>query len=407
MLAPSDTESCHSGHLADSSCNEESELEIVLRPEIMQEEQDDDSPALEQVPLQQSMASPARVSPSDMPLEMIEEATADPEPSGSAVWRLGLNCGDFVSQVGNRCLQPQSQVLVANVVANARAANKATVKQLLSEIRPSETGTQHQSLPVYMASQLLGLGARTVTRIWNQLENNGWRPEQLHGGQRAKENRNAEPDDLPEADETLQLEEEVDEKTFAMRNVVARAISCAVEGQSGLAYEREVCRLQLAGLNVGTALHGRRFFQEVVHSSSLVLKQLEALMWDAPLKSTGVPSDFALVIDPVSLGTGFTARHDTVLMMNLNIVHSGTGCLTTPMIGAPTLGAGDHGGDGLKSLCLCTMAEHPAMFDAATLQKRLSLIGGDGGIVRGGPHHRHKSTAAAEKLWRHPQRLDA
>ena len=395
MLAASDTESCQSGRLAESS-GEEPELEIVPRPEILVDIEDEDSPALEQAPQQQTMARPARISPSDMPLQLPEEATVEPEPSGRAAWQLGQNCGDYVAQIGNRCLQPQSQVLVANVVANARAANKATMKQMLSEIRPGETGSQHQSLPFYMASRLLGLGARTVTRIWTQLQSNGWRPEELHGGQSKRAHPSSEVE--PEPDD--QPPEDNDTAQVAMRHVVARAISCAVEGQSGLAYEREVCRLQLAGVNVGTALHGRRFFQEVIHASSLVLKQLEAFMWDTPLRSTGVASDFALVMDPVSLGTGFTARHDTVLMMNINIVHNGTGCLTTPMIGAPTLGVGEHAGEGLKALCLRTLAEHPGMFDVATLQKRLSLIGGDGGIVSGGPDHRHKSTAAAEKLWR-------
>eukprot|EP00439_Symbiodinium_sp_Y106_P054581 s2898_g7.t1 len=374
MLAASDTESCQSGRLAESS-GEEPELEIVPRPEILVDIEDEDSPALEQAPQQQTMARPARISPSDMPLQLPEEATVEPEPSGRAAWQLGQNCGDYVAQIGNRCLQPQSQVLVANVVANARAANKATMKQMLSEIRPGETGSQHQSLPFYMASRLLGLGARTVTRIWTQLQSNGWRPEELHGGQSKRAHPSSEVE--PEPDD--QPPEDNDTAQVAMRHVVARAISCAVEGQSGLAYEREVCRLQLAGVNVGTALHGRRFFQEVIHASSLVLKQLEAFIWDTPLRSTGVASDFALVMDPVSLGTGFTARHDTVLMMNINIVHNGTGCLTTPMIGAPTLGVGEHAGEGLKALCLRTLAEHPGMFDVATLQKCLSLIGGDGG----------------------------
>ena len=122
--------------------------------------------------------------------------------------------------------------------------------------------------------------------------------------------------DGPDDDDALPVIP-VDKKKEAMHNVVTCAISCAVEGLSGLAYEREVHRLQLMGLNVGTALHGRRFFQEVVHCSSLVLKQLEALSWNMPLNGTGCPSDFAVVLDPVSLGTGFTSRHDTVLMINV------------------------------------------------------------------------------------------
>jgi hypothetical protein len=337
----------------------------------------------------------------DMPLSVPDHENI--APKSAAGWTPGFDCGAYVGTVGAACLQEQSQVLIGNVVSNLTLMSKSTSKQLLSEVRPAmKLGYNKVALPVFAASKLLGLGAHTVSNVWSRLQARNWRPETKWGGARSKPEPEPGSETAPGQDSHNDCEAKeavADKKTLAMRHVVTLAISCAVEGQSGLAYERQACRWQLAGVDVGTGLHSRRFFRDTLHVASLVLSQLEGLQWSLSLPGTGTPSDFALMVDPVSLGTGFAGRHETVLMMSIMVVNGATHKLCTPMLAAPTLGIGDHGGDKLVELCLQALAEHPALFDMASLRARLSLVGGDGGIVRGGRLHRHQSTGAAEKLW--------
>ena len=77
-------------------------------------------------------------------------------------------------------------------------------------------------------------------------------------------------------------------------------------------------------------------------------------------RSTGfpIPSDIGLMIDPVSLGHGAMARHDTVLVMCLALVAK-TGKIYTPLVAAPTLPLEGHTGEGINALALAGLSGHP------------------------------------------------
>ena len=89
----------------------------------------------------------------------------------------------------------------------------------------------------------------------------------------------------------------------AMGNLVRLALSCAGEGRSGLEFERDVVRFQLAGAFMGRSLRSRHFFRETVFCADKILSMMESISWNQPLPGTGIASDFALLLDPVALGT--------------------------------------------------------------------------------------------------------
>ena len=69
------------------------------------------------------------------------------------------------------------------------------------------------------------------------------------------------------------------------------------------------------------------------------------------------------------------------------------------MLSAPAMPVRSHGGNAMVALMLQTLTAHPAGLGRFACRARCSAVCGDGGLTRGGPDHRHSSTAAAEKLW--------
>ena len=73
-------------------------------------------------------------------------------------------------------------------------------------------------------------------------------------------------------------------------------------------------RCEPAGASIGTWYRGWRFVQETTALASMVLQQFDAFDFNSPLPGLGIPSDFAILADPVSLGMEVRARHDVLLV---------------------------------------------------------------------------------------------
>jgi hypothetical protein len=93
-----------------------------------------------------------------------------------------------------------------------------------------------------------------------------------------------------------------------------------------------------------------------------------------------------------------------LLVTCLCIGSSRKGLLYMPLHRALAMPFGSHGGDNMVQLLLSSLRSHPASWGLGALQARCATVCGDGALCEGGPEHRHRSTAAAEKLWRavHP-----
>ncbi|CAE7261828.1 unnamed protein product [Symbiodinium sp. CCMP2592] len=187
---------------------------------------------------------------------------------------------------------------------------------------------------------------------------------------------------------------------------VRLALGCAYERQGQNSFERAVARhlqaQQASGIPgqcqlQGLALTG--FYDEAIYWSARVLQEMDALQWSEPLNGLGIPSDFALLIDPVNMDAGAFSRQYSLAVVALCICSPSTGGLVGPMVGAEILPFGGHNFEPLQALIQKILDSHPAGLGLHSLRGRCACVGGDGQIVRGGSAAAHGSSGVAERLW--------
>ena len=188
------------------------------------------------------------------------------------------------------------------------------------------------------------------------------------------------------------------DRRTAMKNIIRTAIAAAVEGDSFFGYERMLHRMRLASAQVGHRYEDRKFAARILQMAGLVMKQLDAHDLQSRLPGIGIPSDFAVLADAVTMGLQIFTKHDTLNVMCLCVVGCG-GKIHCPFFDAPAMALGSHRGQNMCSLMLKTLEEHPVTFGVRVLRQRLSSVCGDGAMTIGGPDHRHNSNKAAELLW--------
>lgn len=179
---------------------------------------------------------------------------------------------------------------------------------------------------------------------------------------------------------------------------VRMAVANAAEGRPHAAFERDIIRVRLGGSDLVGA-SSRYWAREVAAIASMVLAQMDAVDFDMPVPGLGIPSDFCLLADAVAVGDSIMSRHGDLLIICLAIASAHNGQAYHPMLAAPCMKIGEHGGQACASAILRACTEHPVSWDADILRARLAGIGGDGALCVGGPSARHKSSGAAEHLW--------
>lgn len=142
-----------------------------------------------------------------------------------------------------------------------------------------------------------------------------------------------------------------------------------------------------------------RIFEEAAYTGAMVARALDACEWNAPLGGLGIPTDFGLAVDGISLGFGKVARYDSVIAIIVALVSRVDGILNTLLAAAPTVPLGGHSREQLCQLVLQALRRHPARWNEQVLRARLALIAGDGAMVQGGERSRHSSTNAAKKMF--------
>ena len=116
-----------------------------------------------------------------------------------------------------------------------------------------------------------------------------------------------------------------------------------------------MARYAMAGARVGTALHSRHIARDVEHLATIILRNLEGEDMLGLLPALGIPSDVSLLLGPVTIGKNRFAKHDTLLMMCAQMVSRHTGQLYQPMLAAPAMPVGAHGGDDMAKLALAAL----------------------------------------------------
>ena len=160
-------------------------------------------------------------------------------------------------------------------------------------------------------------------------------------------------------------------------------------------YVTAVARLWHEGGPVGHKYHTRHHADDVTY---LAARCVEAMVADdsrATLAGLGIPSSFALLMDGIPLGgSGAFGRHGNVDVICLNSVSPTTHRLHSWFAGWFVARAG-HSGTAISGGLLDQLRRAPLGLGLPELRARLTLVGGDGALVRGGPERKKQGAGAA------------
>ncbi len=315
--------------------------------------------------------------------------------------------------LGRSCpLGKQAQLLIANVVSTLSGVSQRFLSSMATTLLSAQDRQSYSGKRLFwkVSSKLLGVTVYRVQSCHRRMKANAWQPMSprhwLFGEREDPGGISPDPGGISPDPGGISPDpggispgpsHDVDRALIA---IVRLALASVVEGMSFAAYERQLQRMRLSYAMVGTKYCDRRFVTEVIALSSLVLRQLDAYDYSQPLPGLGIPSDFAILADPVSIGLSVRARHDVLLVMCLCLVSRHTGTLYSPMFAAPPMPFGSHSGHEMAVLMLQALADHPAGWGLHALRSRCSSLCGDGGLCIGGPEHRHHSSDAVGKMWR-------
>ena len=191
-----------------------------------------------------------------------------------------------------------------------------------------------KSYAVRVGASLLGIQPATVTTAYRRVRTNAWRPVTRES------TPVTDPSSMQHRDGGMP---HTADSMLELHNTVRAVLANAVDGGSYLDLCNSLVRLQLAGARVRLGSTSPDFAKAVVAFASLVMSHLDADDYNAELPGLGIPSDFALLADPVSLGVGPRARHDTLCVLCLCLTSRWTGRLYTPMFSAPAMPIGTLG----------------------------------------------------------------
>ena len=302
---------------------------------------------------------------------------------GPRQWNLGQSCGEWVSRT---CpLEPQGQVLLTNVALTLRRLPGQVLRSILEHSDTPSRWNQSQSLFIRVTARLLGVSCSRVFRIFHWISRNGWSPwitvtTQPRG-------------------EDAHLRGEGAKGQTVLVTLVRAALAESIAGSSANAFVRHISRLALDGVDVGGRFHTRHFVRQAVRLGAKVLQVQDRLDMDERLGGLGIPSSFALLFDGVPVG-GVTlfSRHGTVEVICVAFISAATGRIHSRFLQWAMCAAG-HQGDATGQLILAVLAAPPLGFTTKVLRRRMSQIGGDGAVVRGGPARKKPGTQAADMIW--------
>ena len=104
------------------------------------------------------------------------------------------------------------------------------------------------------------------------------------------------------------------------------------------------------------------------------------------LPALGIPSDFALMLDPIPIG-GTSARHGDLLATCVVHIDARSGQLRSSAVALPPMPLGGHSTNILRELALQTLRGHVAHLGRRRLRSSLAVVACDGAVVRSGPKH--------------------
>ena len=316
-------------------------------------------------------------------VELGDEPQVEPI-RGALDWSPGHSVGQWVGRA--RSLEPQAQVLVLNAVTVLHRLPIDTVRLVLRDlgIDRGPGGT----LPAYIraAARLLSLSGSRLWRLHAAVSGRQWRPVGWD-----------EP--APSSTSVAHKCDEREHQLAIMMVLVRTALAEAVSSASAHVFVQSISRLALSGVDVGGKYHTRVFARECQHLAAKVAQAQDRLELDRTLGGLGIASDFALLMDGVPVGgTNLFGRHGSVQVLCITAMSPANGRMHSRFL-AWAVSARGHKGADMVCTVLDALAEPPVSLSESELRKRMSAIGGDGAVVRGGPDRGNPGTQAADLLW--------
>lgn len=95
--------------------------------------------------------------------------------------------------------------------------------------------------------------------------------------------------------------------------LVRTAIANAFKGRPQSDFVEDISRLQLCGVDIGDKHHSRAFAIDAEALAARVTEYMLASVLNSPLTGLGIPTDFSVSFDGVSLGSAQFSRHETAM----------------------------------------------------------------------------------------------
>ena len=304
---------------------------------------------------------------------------------GAKGWIPGQDVGGWVGRLAPLC--PQSQVLLGNVICVLRSLPKPALQDLAKALNVRD----RDSVVFGIAGKLFCLDERRLRRAMSVLESSEWVPVE------AKQNGVDSANALGAT--ALGATTRGETNKAVLKTLTRTALSTVASKPSQALFTKQLARLALEGVNIGEKYHTHHFMKDVVFLSGRWLQAWEADELDTPLRGLGKPSNLAVLVDGVPIG-GVTAhgRHGSATVICICSVSPMTHRLRSRFITHAIMAEG-HKGDDVAERVLSTLAEQPFGLTRSVLRSRLSCIGGDGAIIKGGPDRKKTGTGAGEKNW--------
>lgn len=232
-----------------------------------------------------------------------------------------------------------------------------------------------------------GVGAATLRNMIQRVRENSWIPVPCKGKEASQKRV-----------EAFEAETRREKKAILMTQL-REALFIASRGHADVEYCYGLQRLKLSQVDTGDKYNSVHFVSLVEQAAACFLTHLDAAELTGQLPSLGVMSPLTLIFDPVTLGSGMFSRHETLQVVMAYFLHPSTGQAVTRLIDARSIGM-FHDGPSQVAGILEALQNHPGKFSLPHLRCRLvSMIGGDGAVISGGPSARHSSSKAGDLLW--------
>ena len=310
------------------------------------------------------------------------------EDEMEASWAPGSSVGDWFPK--GQPMNESSQVIILNVYLSLTKLPIGTLKDIVSALG----GTHAATVPFALraAAGLLCLSPIRIYRTVIKVKQNGWGPVPQPSC-----NHMAEPVSGGRAQDNDGMQ--VQKSKQVLLTLTRAALGTRSAHAPASEYVKHIARLAVEGVDVGHKYHTREHFKDVEFLAARCLQSYDAQDIRRPLSGLGIRSDFAILMDGVPVG-GVKAygRHGTVVVICLSGVSPHTHRLHAKFIAWCKLNRG-HGGEETAVAVANALAAQPIALTLKELRASLSLVGGDGAAVAGGPDRKNPGTQAGELLW--------